>query len=153
MERTLATAEALQALAERLGRVAGPGDVVGLVGDLGAGKTTFVQGLAAGLGAGPATSPTFTLIHVYAGGRLPLHHADLYRLDRPEELEDVGLDDIYRQEGVAAVEWIDKLPGAAPDDWLEVRLEVVAGGRRLRAEAHGEQAAAWLARWTGAVGP
>jgi tRNA threonylcarbamoyladenosine biosynthesis protein TsaE len=139
--------EAMRAHGAALARVAAPGDVVGLVGDLGAGKTTFVQGLAEGLGAGPATSPTFTLIHVYAGGRLVLYHADLYRLDRPEELEDVGLDDIYRQDGLAAVEWMDKLPNAAPADWLEIRLEVAGKGRRLRARAHGPQSSELLNRW------
>jgi len=144
---TLDSPEALRALAAALGQVCAPGDVIGLVGDLGAGKTTFVQGLAAGLGAGDATSPTFTLIHVYAGGRLVLYHADLYRLERAAELEDVGLDDIFRQDGVAAVEWIDKIPGAAPDDWLEIRLEVAGEGRRLQATSHGPRAGELLARW------
>jgi len=146
VELLVDTPEATRALGAALGRVAAAGDVVGLCGDLGAGKTTLVQGIAEGLGAGPATSPTFTLIHVYAGGRLVLYHADLYRLDRPEELEDVGLDDIYRQDGVAAVEWMDKLPGAAPADWLEVRLEVIPNGRRLTATAHGPQSLALLGR-------
>jgi tRNA threonylcarbamoyladenosine biosynthesis protein TsaE len=151
VELTIATPEAMRARAAALGRVCAPGDVIGLSGDLGAGKTTFVQGLAAGLGAGEATSPTFTLIHVHAGGRLTLYHADLYRLDRIEELEDVGLDDIYRQDGVAAVEWIDKIPGAAPADWLEIRLDVVDPGRRLRATAHGADARALLERWQSAL--
>ena len=147
MEVTIDSPKAMRARARALGRVCAAGDVIGLCGDLGAGKTTFVQGLAEGLGTQPATSPTFTLIHVYRGGRLVLHHADLYRLERPEELEDVGLDDIYRQDGVAAVEWIDKIPGAAPDDWLEIQLTVTAGGRRLRALAHGPAAGSLLDRW------
>lgn len=149
MELLVDTADAMRAHGAALGRVAAAGDVIGLCGDLGAGKTTFVQGLAEGLGAGPATSPTFTLIHVYSGGRLVLYHADLYRLDRPEELEDVGLDDIYRQDGVAAVEWMDKLPNAAPTDWLELRLEVAPSGRRLTATPHGPQSTALLTRWLG----
>ena len=149
MELAIDSPEAMRAVGAALGRIARAGDVVGLVGDLGSGKTTFVQGLADGLGAAPATSPTFTLIHIYAGGRLVLHHADLYRLDRAEELEDVGLDDIYRQDGVAAVEWIDKIPGAAPDDWLEVRLQVAGDGRRLRAAAHGPSSRSLLERWEG----
>jgi tRNA threonylcarbamoyladenosine biosynthesis protein TsaE len=151
VERTLATPEDLKALARALAAVVESGDVVGLCGDLGAGKTTFVQGLAAGLGAHPATSPTFTLIHIDESGRLPLYHADLYRLERPEELEDVGLDDIYRQPGVAAVEWIDKVAGAAPDVWLEVRLTIAGDGRTLRAQAHGARAAALLSSWEAAL--
>jgi len=144
--------EAMRASGAALGRVAAPGDVVGLCGDLGSGKTTFVQGLAEGLGAGAATSPTFTLIHEYLGGRLALYHADLYRLDRVEELEDVGLDDIYRQDGVAAVEWMDKLPGPAPSDWLEVKLEVAGAGRRLVIVPHGSASTALRDRWLGELG-
>jgi tRNA threonylcarbamoyladenosine biosynthesis protein TsaE len=153
VDEVIDTPEALRVRARALGRACAAGDVIGLVGDLGAGKTTFVQGLAEGLGAGRATSPTFTLIHVYRGGRLILYHADLYRLDRPDELEDVGLDDIYRQDGVAAVEWIDKIAGAAPDDWLEIRLTVLDGqvGRRLQAFARGPESAGLLDRWRAGV--
>ncbi len=88
------------------------GDVVLLYGDLGAGKTAFVKGFAEGLGIArdEVSSPTFTLIQEYRGGRLPLFHVDLYRLNDPREIEDLGLDEIAA-DGVLAIEWAEKLPG------------------------------------------
>jgi tRNA threonylcarbamoyladenosine biosynthesis protein TsaE len=105
-------------VAARLAAALAPGAVILLSGELGAGKTVFVRGLADGLGIDPdaVTSPTFTLVHEYRGGRLPLVHVDLYRLDRAD-LDDVGLDAELAASGVLAIEWADRLirtpPGAA----------------------------------------
>jgi tRNA threonylcarbamoyladenosine biosynthesis protein TsaE len=112
-------------LGARLGKAVQAGDVIALVGDLGAGKTVLAQGLARGLGIPedvPITSPTFTLINIYEHGRLVLHHVDLYRLERAAELEHVGLWDLYRGDGVVVVEWFDRFPEVAPREWLELRI-------------------------------
>lgn len=100
-----------------------PGDVVLLTGDLGAGKTAFVRGLAEGLGidASEVTSPTFTLIQEYSGGRLCLYHVDLYRL-KPIEVDDLGLDELTGEGGVTAIEWPDRLPRPY-EGAIEVRIE------------------------------
>jgi len=106
------------------------GDVVLLHGDLGAGKTALVRGLAEGLGvsADDVTSPTFTLVQEYRGGRLPLFHVDLYRLNDPREIEDLGLDEIA-EDGVLAIEWAEKMP-APPQSAITVRLEHRDGDAR-----------------------
>ena len=114
---------------ERLARTLRPGDVVLLYGELGAGKTAFVRGLARGLGADPedVSSPTFTLIQEYAG-RIPLYHVDLYRLE-PQEIPDLGLDDLMLGDGVVAIEWADRWP-ARPRASAEVTIEHRGGDAR-----------------------
>ena len=114
--------EDTSAAGERLGTSLRAGDVVLLYGELGAGKTAFVRGLARGLGASAddVSSPTFTLIQEYAG-RVPLYHVDLYRLE-PREIPDLGLEDLVLGEGVVAIEWADRWPGR-PDDVIEVTIE------------------------------
>jgi tRNA threonylcarbamoyladenosine biosynthesis protein TsaE len=101
------------------------GDVILLSGNLGAGKTAFVRGLATGLGIDPedVSSPTFTLVHEYRGGRLTLYHADLYRLDRVAT-EDLGLEEMGVSDGVLAIEWPDRLAHALPSS-REIQIEVV----------------------------
>ena len=125
------TAEAMQALGERLGRALRPGDVVSLVGPLGAGKTTFVQGLARGAGVPPArhvASPTFALVNEHPG-RVPLVHADLYRITHAAELLELGLDDAFDRAAVA-IEWLDRFPDAAPADRIELTIAIEPGGAR-----------------------
>lgn len=108
-----------------LGRTLRPGDVVALCGDLGAGKTQFVKGLVKGVGASEeaVTSPTFTLIQEYHGGRFPFYHADLYRLNSAEEAIGIGLEEYFDREGVTAVEWADKVPELFPEGtrWIRFR--------------------------------
>ena len=113
-----------------LGATLRPGAVVLLFGDLGAGKTAFVRGLAEGLGAAPddVSSPTFTLVQEYRGGRVPLFHVDLYRLDDPREIDDLGLDEIA-DEGVLAIEWAEKWP-RRPDGAIAVRIAHQGGDAR-----------------------
>ena len=113
-----------------LARSLSPGAVILLSGDLGAGKTAFVRGLAEGLGIDPeqVSSPTFTLIQEYRGGRLPLHHVDLYRL-RSIEVDDLGLDELTLGGGVTAIEWPDRLPRALPSV-IRVRIDHGDGDTR-----------------------
>ncbi len=125
MTVTIATADVDQtrALAAALAELARPGDLVLLAGDLGAGKTAFAQGFAAGLGIDePVTSPTFTLVRSYAG-RLTLHHVDVYRLDCLQEALDLDLPELIDDGGVTLIEWGDVVAPALPAEFLEVRLD------------------------------
>ena len=115
-----------------------PGQVWALVGDLGAGKTHFAQGVAAGVGANTsATSPTFTLVHEYTGGRLPVFHFDFYRLENPSEVLALGWEE-YLDEGggLTLVEWADKFPALLPPSTRWLRFEIGAGEARRIMEAH-----------------
>ena len=114
--------EKTQAAGERLGRTLGPGAVVAMIGELGAGKTCFLQGLARGLDVpGPVTSPTFVLVNRYRG-RLPVHHVDAYRTDSLSELLDLGLDEMLHGDGVTVIEWADKLLPLLPAHALVVTI-------------------------------
>ena len=105
----LADEDATVALGRRIGERLLPGDVITLVGDLGAGKSCLARGIARGLGiGGRIPSPTFVIVAEYLQGRLPLHHVDLYRLSDPEELIQLGLDELIGGEGVVVVEWPDR---------------------------------------------
>lgn len=127
------SADETRALARTIAATLMPGAVLLLHGDLGAGKTVFVKGLADGLGLDPdeVTSPTFTLVHEYRGGRLPLVHLDLYRLDRTE-LDEVGLDPELAAQGVVVVEWAERL-SHRPSGAIDVRI-VDGGGDSRRIE-------------------
>jgi tRNA threonylcarbamoyladenosine biosynthesis protein TsaE len=107
------------------------GDVLALCGELGAGKTHFIKGLAAGLGAATAvTSPTFTLIHEYIGGRLPMYHFDFYRLEDADEALKIGLDEYLDGDGVCVIEWGDKFRHLLPDHTQWFRFTHRADGAR-----------------------
>lgn len=130
----LPNAEATRELGKNLGRSLPANSVLLLQGNLGAGKTTFVQGLAAGLDISESIeSPTFTLINEYTTGRIPLYHLDLYRLD-PSEIEDLNLEQYWEgievEPGIIAIEWADRLP-YKPESYLQIELTYTEIGDRI----------------------
>lgn len=133
------TVEDTRNLARSLAAHLQAGDVLLLVGDLGAGKTHFTQGLASGLGISQSpTSPTFNLMCIYEGGRLPLYHFDLYRLDTADQLDDIDYFGVIEGDGVSAVEWGDKFEEAAPEECLTLDFSVLpTGERRIDSAAAG----------------
>ena len=143
----VASASAMQRHAAQVGRVLQIGDVVALTGPLGAGKTTFVQGLAEGLGV-PAerhvASPTFALVNEHPG-RIDFVHVDFYRIRSPAELPELGLEEAYDR-AATAIEWAERFPDWLPDDTLHLVLEVEDSGTRiLQAESSGPRSLALLA--------
>jgi tRNA threonylcarbamoyladenosine biosynthesis protein TsaE len=122
--------EETKVLARTIARHLKPGDVIALEGDLGAGKTTFAQGIAKALGiSGPVDSPTFTIIKEYEG-TLPLYHMDVYRIDSPEE--ELGLEEYFYGDGVCLVEWASRVEPLLPDSTLWMFLTVKPDRRRIR---------------------
>lgn len=118
-------------LGRSLGRSLERGTVLALTGDLGAGKTCFTKGLAEGLGIqGEVTSPTFTLVHEHTGGRLPLYHIDLYRLDDDDAIDSIGLDDYLHGDGITVVEWADKFADWMPSGVRWVKFRILEGDQR-----------------------
>ena len=119
-------------LGRGLGQRLSGGELLLLEGDLGLGKTVFARGVAIGLGVDPedVSSPSFTLIQEYCGGRLPLFHVDLYRLDGADDLETIGLDEILTAGGVVMVEWGDRLPARYRKEATMVRLHDLGEGTR-----------------------
>lgn len=108
----------------RLGEKAEAGQVFTLTGDLGVGKTVFTQGLTKGLGIEePVNSPTFTIVQVYDGGRLPFYHFDVYRIGDVEEMEEVGFDDYVMGDGVSLIEWADLIEEILPEKRTEILIE------------------------------
>lgn len=125
--------EQTHALGEAIGRLTDAGDVIGLIGELGAGKTLFVGGLAKGLDIDPAayvSSPTFAIMHRYPG-RVPLYHIDLYRIETADACARLGLDEYLQGDGVAAVEWAEHGWGILPKEMLTVRLRYFGSDTRL----------------------
>lgn len=142
------SAEETRAVGRALGETARAGDVLWLHGDLGAGKTELTKGVATGLGStSPVSSPSFALVHEYRGGRLPLYHADLYRLETAAAL-DLGLEDYLEEVGVTVIEWGERLPRTFFEDGLDVTLEQADAddARRLTFCPRGPSGAAWLER-------
>ena len=143
---TMATTEIISrspeetlALGEQWGRAAQPGWVLGLSGELGAGKSQLVRGIARGLGvSGRIQSPTFTLVHEYRTGRLPLYHLDLYRLDSPSQVVGAGLEQYFFQnDGVSVIEWIERWPTLA-EGLRRVQIDSLGETeRRIRYEDFG----------------
>jgi tRNA threonylcarbamoyladenosine biosynthesis protein TsaE len=111
-----------RAIAAALAPLVRPRDLIVLAGEMGAGKTAFAQGLALGLGVDdPVTSPTFTLVRTYEG-RLPVHHVDVYRLERLVEVHDLGLSELLDGDGAVVIEWGDVVTAALPVDYVEVYM-------------------------------
>ena len=118
-----------------LSKVLSPGTVIAYRGDLGAGKTAFTRGLARGLGvADPVTSPTYTIVNEYLGGRMPLFHFDMYRLHSADDLWDIGWEDYLERGGICAVEWSENVAGAM-EDAITVTIEKLGeDSRRITIE-------------------
>ncbi|BDE97600.1 tRNA (adenosine(37)-N6)-threonylcarbamoyltransferase complex ATPase subunit type 1 TsaE [Raoultibacter timonensis] len=147
--RQTTSTEATKQLATTLAPYLRAGDVIVLNGDLGAGKTQFVQGVAAGLGiGGPVTSPTFNILLSYMDGKLPLFHFDLYRLDASDQLEDIGYYETVDGPGATFIEWGDKFPDALPYGYLQIDITVNENGIRIvQAHSFGERARNLLFVW------
>lgn len=123
MERYSASEQETEAIGRELAQQLAPGAVVAFTGDLGAGKTAFVRGMAQGLGISQrVTSPTFTIVNEYEGGRLPLFHFDMYRLGSADELFDIGWEDYLARGGVCAVEWSENVADALEDEPIRVDI-------------------------------
>ena len=118
------TPEETYALGVEIGKKSKSGQVYSLIGDLGVGKTVFTQGVAAGLGVeGPVNSPTFTILQIYEGGRIPFYHFDVYRISDVEEMDEIGYEDCFYGEGVSLIEWADLVPEILPEHHTEIRIE------------------------------
>lgn len=112
------------ALGMKIGGQVLPGTVICVDGDLGAGKTVLAQGIAKGLGVTePVVSPTFTILQEYRNGRLPFYHFDVYRIEDPEEMYEVGFEDYFYGDGVCMIEWSELIRGLLPEEYVRVTIE------------------------------
>lgn len=148
LDLTLSSPRETDSLGQAIGGVLQGGDVLALIGDLGAGKTSLVRGIVGGLAGSveSVTSPTFTLIHHYQG-RLPLIHLDLYRLSNAEEAETIGFSDCFTDEAVTAIEWANRFGDLLPSDRLDVQLiHRTQTTRSVRLEARGTGSQSLLIR-------
>ena len=146
MEIYLQDSAATESLGKLLGRHAADGDVFCLTGDLGAGKTLLSRGVAEALGVAgeDVTSPTFALMNVYQGTELEVRHFDLYRLNRVEELEDIGFSEYAGGDGVTLIEWAELFKDELPEEYLQITLLLDGAGRRAVLEPKGERYARLL---------
>ncbi len=127
--------EETEALGERLAKILTPGTILAYRGDLGAGKTAFTRGLARGLGCTEqVTSPTYTIVNEYLGGRLPLFHFDMYRLRSSDDLFDIGWDDYLDRDGICAVEWSENVADAMEDPVTVTIEKIGENSRRITIE-------------------
>ncbi len=129
--------------AKAMGEKAEPGQVIALIGEMGAGKTVFAKGFAKGLGINEiVSSPTFTLVQIYDDGKLPLYHFDVYRISDESEMDETGFEDYISGEGVTLVEWADRIQDMMPEDTVWIRMykdpEVDPEYRRLVIEDTGD---------------
>lgn len=112
------------ALGRKLGSQAKPGEIYTLIGELGAGKTVLTQGIAGGLAIEePISSPTFTIVQVYEGGRMPFYHFDVYRIGCLEEMEEIGYEDYFYGQGLTMIEWANRIRELLPDAYREITIE------------------------------
>jgi tRNA threonylcarbamoyladenosine biosynthesis protein TsaE len=146
LELTAGAPEDTMAVGEAVASLLREGDAIALTGELGAGKTTFVRGAARALGFdGAVASPTFTLVREYQG-RVRIYHVDVYRLERVQEVLDLGLDEMAAEGGVLLVEWGDAVEGFLPDDHLLAEITVVGDGDARRIVVTGV-GPSWATRW------
>ena len=134
-----ANSEETEKLGFAIGQTASEGDIICLSGDLGAGKTALAKGiaLAKGVPEDEITSPTFAIMNIYKGKDAELRHFDLYRLNRAEELDDIGFDEYVGGCGITMIEWADLFPEEMPEEYLQINISVEKTGRKIVLKPHG----------------
>jgi len=126
------SASETEAIGRQFGKELDAGSILALKGELGSGKTQFTKGLVAGLGSSlPVTSPTFTIIHEYPGGHLPVYHFDFFRLENRESVAQLGLDDYFFGDGISVIEWADRFPESIPEQARWILFEIKSESARL----------------------